>query len=303
MKDSPLTLDDLEFKRTQVDVEEIKRYKSDDQFMSLGVELLKEIGVITRVISSTYRLDAQNNPRKWTRNEAIVGGLMVRLTKLQRGVLASICQRHMEIAYILFRCLAETVINLKYLLVKNSTELCDAYVEYSLRQEKRLLSLIDENIRQRGYEIPIEAGMKRSITRAFETSGVDVESIEETRRDPWGENVYRRAKALGLEDGYLALFGLPSHSVHGNWQDLISYHLEYRDGEFEPCTDWGYPRPEPLLTSSLLSGDVCKSYLDNLMPDCDDKAFMLNKIDDFMLRTRVAYELYEQYSEGNRSKE
>lgn len=300
MEESSLTLDDFEFKRTEVDVEEIKRYKSNDQFMSLGVELLKETGVITVAIGSAYRLDAQNNPRKWTRNEAILGGLMVRLAKLQLGLLASICERHSEIAYILFRCLAETVINLKYLLVKNSAKLFDAYVEYSLRQEKRLLSLIDENIRQRGYEIPIEAGMKRSIARAFETSGVDVESIKQTRRDPWGENVYGRAKAVGLEDGYLALFGLPSHSVHGNWQDLITYHLEYQDGEFEPRTDWGYPPPEPLFVSCWLSANVCKSYLDNLMPDCADKEFLLERTDDIMLRSLVAIELYEQYCQRNR---
>lgn len=148
MEDSLLTLDDFTFPKTEVDVEKIRKFDSEDQFMSLAVELLKEVGQITTILSCAYRFDEYHNPRKWTRNEAILGGLMVRINKLQRGILDQVCQKRLEIANILFRCLTESIVNLKYLLMENSEELFDAYVEYSLRLEKQLLGEVRQN---KGY--------------------------------------------------------------------------------------------------------------------------------------------------------
>jgi len=82
MKIDSLSLSDFKFPKTLINIEEIKKYDSKGQFMSLAVELFKEVGQITSILSCTYRLDDYNNPRKWTRNEAILGGLMVRLNKL-----------------------------------------------------------------------------------------------------------------------------------------------------------------------------------------------------------------------------
>ncbi len=120
-------------------------------------------------MANAYRLDDQNNPRLWTRNDAIKGGLMVRLTKLQRGILDAYQADHFELADILVRPLTETIINLQYLIELNTNELFDAYVVYSLREEKKLLKTIESNTAQRGYEIPIETSMKVSIEDAFES--------------------------------------------------------------------------------------------------------------------------------------
>jgi len=64
MKEMPLTLDDFKLPRTKVDVEEIKKFNSEEQFMSLAVELLKEVGQITVILSCSYRLDEKNNHRR-----------------------------------------------------------------------------------------------------------------------------------------------------------------------------------------------------------------------------------------------
>lgn len=116
LSEQSLGLKDFDIKKVEVKVDDVQAYKSEDQFTGLAVELLKEVGIILSVVACAYRLDDQSRPRKWIRNEAILGGLAVRITKLLQGLLDQTCQNRREIAEILFRCLAESAINLKYLI-------------------------------------------------------------------------------------------------------------------------------------------------------------------------------------------
>lgn len=263
--------------------------------MSLAVELFKEVGRITSVLSCAYRLDQQNRPRKWERNEAILGGLMIRINKLQLALLDQMCQSRLEIAMILFRCLAESLINLKYLLKRGNDDLFDEYIEYSLRAEKGLLNKVSQNITDRGYDLPIESRIKYSINQAFETSSFSPEQVDETKLETWGEKIYKRAKSVEMEEAYFALFSLPSHAVHGNWQDLITHHLDYENGGFSPNTQWTHPRPQPLFAAALLSAEINKLYLDEIIPECPDKNQIITLLDDIILRIRVGGELHEQF--------
>jgi len=295
MKKLSLKIEDFKFPKTDVNIEEIKKYEDEDQFMSLAVELFKEVAKITTILSCTYRLDNDNKPGKWTRDEAILGGLMIRLTKLQSALLDQVCQKRLEIANILFRCLGENLINLRYLLSENRAELFEDYIEYSLREEKRFLNKINNNIRKRGYEVPIETRMKNSIERAFNISSFSPDKVDEAKWKPWGEKIFERAKNVNMEEIYFVMFSLPSHAVHGNWQDLITYHLEYENGEFSPKTEWGYPRPQPLFAAAFLSAEINKIYLDEIIPDCPDKKQMNSILDDIIKRIHKADELHEQF--------
>lgn len=290
-----LQLDDFNFTKTEVSVERIKKYNSNDSFMSLAVDLFKEIITITVVVSCVYRLDENNKPRKWTRNEAILGGLMVRLSKLQSSFLDQICQKRMEIAMILLRCLGEGLININYLLERNNDELSNKFIEYSLREEKRLLNRINNNIAERGYELPIEQRMKKSIKRAFKTSNFVPAKVNENNFDSWEKTIHKRAKIVGMEDIYSALFSLPSHDIHGNWQNLINNHLEYENNEFNPNTNRKMPKPQPLFGICVLSAKTVKLYIKKIVPDCSDKEKVLKMLEDVTLRVRVADELHEHY--------
>jgi len=295
MKETSLTLNDFKIPRTKVNIKEIKKFDSEEKFMSLAVELFKEVGHITSILSCAYRLDKNNNPRKWDRNEAILGGLMIRTNKLQIGFLDQICQKHLEIANIIFRCLGEDIINLIYLLKSGTDELFNEFIEYSLRGEKRLINIINRNITERGYEIPIETRMKHSIERALRISSFTFDQVDENKWKPWGEKIYERAKKVGMEEIYFALFSLPSHAIHGNWQDLITHHLDYENGEFSPKTEWSYPRPQPILSVALLTAEVNKLYLDEIIPDCPDKDRIIKMLNDIFHRIRIVDELHEQF--------
>jgi hypothetical protein len=301
IKINMLTLKDFEFPKTKIEIKEIERFSSEEQFMPLCVELFKEVSKITSILACIYRLDGNGNPRKWTRDEAVLGGLMVRISKLSLGILDQTCQRHMEIIHILLRCFGESLINIKYLLKnKNNVKLFNEYIEYSLREEKRLLNKINQNISRRRSELPIEVRMKSSISKSFETSGFSPKQVNENKWEAWGEKIYQRAKSLGIEEEYFAMFSLPSHFVHGNWQDLITYHLDYENGEFSPRTDWKCPRPQFLLATSLLSSETNKLYLNEIITECSEKEEISKLLDDIIIRVRVADELHEKFLQSRK---
>lgn len=294
-----LEIKDFNLEKTEVDLQGLKNFESQEQYVSIGLELLKEITRITALLAFTHPLDNLNKPRKWTRNEAILSGLMVRLTKLQLGIIDATEKQRMEIGHILFRCLAETVINLKYLLIKSkeSESIFDEYMQYSLQEEQRLLDVIDGNVQARGKEIPIEKQMRKSILQSFEDSGLVPSNAKRIKQKGWGGILFDRAGAIGMKDAYLGIFGLPSHVVHGNWQDLLMYHID-RDGqEFSPRGGWAAPQPEIVLMAALLSCNECEEYLDILLPQSDDRDVVSRMVKDLLVRVHVVIEMAQQFSE------
>jgi hypothetical protein len=98
-----------------------------------------------------------------------------------------------------------------------------------------------------------------------------------------------------MGDVYSALFGLTNHSVYGNWQDLLTHHLDDEDGEFFPQTEWTRPRPQYLFAAALLSGETNSIFLHNIIPECPDKSQIQKLIENIIMRVRVADELHEQF--------
>jgi hypothetical protein len=191
----------------------------------------------------------------------------------------------------------ETLINLKFLLSQEGDAIFDEFIEYSLREEKKLHQKIERNIKARGgEELPIEKRMKASIERAFKKSGFTHEQVNEESRTAWGGSIFKRAKAVGMEDAYSSIMGLPSHSIHGNWQDLITNHLEYEeDGTFTPNTDWSDSRPQAPFAIALVSVDIGQEYLEKMIPEYHEKKQVKERLDDLKRRIAVADELHEQF--------
>lgn len=297
MDENPLTFEDFSFKKNKVDSDRLLASKSEDDFMSLSIELLKEITQITAIIACMYSHDEQLNPKFLSRNEAVISGLFIRLMKLQIGILDNVCQKRSEIVAILYRCLSETIVNIIYLLKSNSDSLYDEYVDYSLREEKRLLKLINNNIDARGFELNIEKRMRDSILGAFEKSDLDVEKVDEKNSKPWGKSIYNRAEAIGLAEAYRGLFGGPSHAIHGNWQDLLRFHLIKKGSEFLPSPDWTIPRPQIVFSVAVFSAIACRIYSDSSLPECEDKERIMDLIKDCCERISLADDLHERFLE------
>lgn len=293
--EKPLTLKDFEFSPVIYNTEELLNADNERVFIHLSIELFKELAQFVAILGCLYKLDENDNPRLWTRDEAILGGLMIRCIKLMHGLLDNVCRNRMELANIFTRCLGETIVNLKYLLTYKSSNLFDEFVAYSLRTEKKLLEEIEENIKTRGYELSIETRMKKSVNKSFEKSGITPEDVNSSERSVWGGSIYQRFKKLGLEKGYLGIFGIQSHFVHGNWQELLRYHLNFENGYFSPNTDWDRTSPQPIFALGIILGETSLQYLDVFTSDGIEKEYLKGMIEDLVSRIIEVDSLHEQY--------
>lgn len=297
--DEFMTLKDFNISRADCNVNELKKTNNVGDFIYAGVELLKELAQYVSIISCIMRVTDKGEPRGLTRNEAILVGLLIRCTKLLSGYLNATCDNRMEISNVLLRSIVETMVNLKYLLTFSSNQLFDDFVLYSLKTESKEYKRIEDNIKRRGTELPIERRMKKSILNSIEESGVTFDQIDDPRKRSWPTQVKERFEKLELAHMYLPLFGIQSHFTHGNWQELLLYHLDYHDGQFFPQPEWNSPAPQQILGVGVIVGKTTEQFLDTFVPnsadknmlniclvDCVNRIIQLDRVHEIFLQTK-----------------
>lgn len=281
-----------DIKRTEIDESQVREFKSEADFVGLSVSLLIEAGSYVCVAGNLYPAKTHS----WNRDQAILGGHLVRLYKLIDGLLDQTCKHRRETSFVLGRLAFECIVNLRYLIAHASDELFRSYRSYSLQHERQLLARIRANIEARdGQELPIERRMTNSVERGFRVSGIDVEDVPKAKERNWGGlNIFERAKAVGLEDAYLAVFGGGSHTVHGNWQDLVEYHLEDVDeGSFRADFKWHAPRPQLLDAITLHSTEAAVDFAQFLAPEDSDP--FVDLLRDLQERALLLSGLHEEF--------
>lgn len=275
--------------RVELDPGKIRAFKSENKFTRLGVELLVEVGSYVCIAASIL----PPPPHRWNRHEAVTIGHLVRLYKLISAMLDQTCQHRRETTFIFGRLAFECIVNIMYLIENDDDEVTKSYIEYSMRHEKKLRDTIINNIQARGGEaLNIEGRMLRSIESSAKRSGVDLDKI--TNQKNWaGKNLFEKAKSVGLENAYLGAFAGPSHSVHGNWQDLLEYHLEADDDGYVADLKWHKPRPQLLSTLAHLTAETLIAFFVSKLGEAG--AELEEKLSELQKRIALYVQLHENY--------
>ena len=94
---------------------DMKKYNFDNEndYIKACVELMNSLLETLHSIIA-YTIKSKRYNKGLERNDAIIAGLMVRVTKLFEACLDTIIKKKMELTHIFFRCLMETSINLNY---------------------------------------------------------------------------------------------------------------------------------------------------------------------------------------------
>lgn len=240
---------------------EILGLNNEDSFMHAYVELLKQtISMLFLIIGDKYSDDKKGLPIKITKDEAIIGGNITRLIKLNTSFLENVCNGKLEICYILSRCIAETAINIQYMLSEGEENVLRNYIKYSLITEKELWNIIKENIKDRdGEKQDIEKRMEHSILNSFDESDFKLEDVN--RSSKW-KSIAKRAAYVAGEKFYGIYYGVSSHSVHGNWQDILLNNLEKEDDGFKLNLEWNLPRPQIMDLAISLNLKVVYDFIE-----------------------------------------
>ena len=246
----------------EVTDEIIQACREKGQFGSLLFDLYREAGGLLTVTSAAY-VGYPADAVKLERNQAICAGLLVRISKLMLSVIKlSSGIEHGETVQALNRCIIESMVNVRYLLLKDSKAVYDKFVKNSLRPERELYGIIHENIKSRdGEQLAIESGMLKSILEKCEWSGVTIDEIN-PKAGSWGGSFENRVRALGFdESAYSIMQGIPSHAIHGTWMDLLNNHLLRKEDGFEPNFDHTQTDGELLMPVALFAAEAAKQYL------------------------------------------
>lgn len=254
---------------------EIEKFDSEDKFMDAYVELLKQtIELIYRVVGLKY-CDLDGLPKKIDKDQAVVGGNLTRLIKLNTSFLQNICEGKLEICYIINRCIAETAINTKFLLIDGEERVKRNYIKYSLITEKELWETIITNIKGRnGNVLPIEERMQESIQNSFDKSDFDLDEVN--RSSKW-KSIKDRANLVAGEKFYSVFYGISSHSIHGNWQDILLNNLKKLEDGFELNLQWNRPRPQIIDGPIILNLDIVKTFCERELQNDTTASLILEK--------------------------
>jgi len=239
---------------------EISKFDNNDAFMEAYVELLKQtIELLYQIVDLRY-YDEDGTPQILDKDEAVIGGNMVRLIKLNVSFLQNVCERKSEICSIISRCIAETYVNIKYILIEGEERVKRNYIKNSLITERELWETILSNIRENNGEVlPIEHRMQKSIQESFDASDFDVEEVK--RSSKW-KSIKSRSDKVAGEMFYSVYYGISSHSVHGNWQDILSHNLKKEKDGFTLNLDWKNSKPQSIDGPIALNLDSLKIFND-----------------------------------------
>ena len=275
--------------RVEVAPDTIREFVDEHAFTSLAVELLIEAGSYVCIAASFL----PPPPHRWNRHEAVLVGHLARLYKLISAMLDQTCQHRGETTFIFGRLAYECIVNTLFLIKNDRPEVTVSYIEYSMRHEKRLRERILRNIALRGGEVlHIEERMLRSIESSAKRSGVNLDSINPSTN--WGgKNLFEKAKDVGLEEAYLGAFAGPSHAVHGNWQDLLEYHLDSDEEGYTADLQWHLPRPQLLTTLAHLTVETLTVFFSDVLGEAGNQ--LAEKISDLRERICQFVHLHEDF--------
>ena len=228
--------------------------------MSYGTtafEAYKEVAGTACTVAALHRVDDDG----WELNQAVCGALLVRVSKY----MLSICklghgEEHGETMFALTRCVTESAINLQFLLSKNDPRYFERFIEDGLRAERELYKQIIANVSDRGGEyLGIEQNMMQSIENVFRNSQLSLD--DEPKHSVSFGNYESRLRHLGLQDLYIPLQRIGSHSIHGTWGDLVLYHLDHDGQMFHPNFGHTQTRGKLFTVPALIVAKSISAYL------------------------------------------
>ena len=280
-------IDDIIEKYKTIDLtEQLSSKESLKEFSTMFYEDVAEIyDVVTRV------KNFERNPTGFSLNDAAILGLLVRIWKLLKEVVAYYKSDNGQIVSHFDRQIVESAITASYLLVKEDDELIEDYRKCSY---KNRLEAIEEAETKEFYSTPAGVRLLDSIREKMQTEGFDQNSFDKQKRRRWrleGKSFRQIFEQLEPDEFYKLIYGIPSESLHGSWNDSLDFDLtKNEDGTYSTYSSY-QPVDVRIITPILrLTNDPYLLWLDRI--DCKDKDIekIFKGIENINKRLFIAFE-------------
>lgn len=284
-----------------IDSKALAACNTADDFTSLSFELYKEVGLMTTASASCY-VSLPGEPHVMPRNQAICAGLLIRVAKfISAIVVLTATQESREVTMALMRCIMDTSVTIRFLILKNDAAIYDEFVRRGLSPEAELFDLVKRNIATRGGESqPIERRLLKTITDLTVASELMIDDIPRHHRD-WGGGLRKRLVALGIEDSYAGSQRIPSHAIHGTWVDLVIHHLEKIEAGWRLRPDFSKIDTRLLFPQSMMALQAAADYLRGFFgAHLEELKEVFQRFDDLSRRASEVERAYELWIESSR---
>lgn len=278
----------------QITDEVLSKCRQSGHFSEIAFELFKETASVAVVAANSF-IGFSEDDNSLSRDQAICAGQLVRIGKFMLAIVQLTAETDRgEVVMVLNRCVAESAINLRFLIRKNAQRFYDEFVKSSLSPERELYDLVLKNIEERGDKLPIEIRILGSIENTFRISGIAISEIGSKYKE-WGGGLRNRLKALDMEEAYASIQRIPSHAVHGTWVDLILNHLEHKENGFAPNTSWRPVDPRYYLPTCLIVMEAITDYMNFFFGQLPELIPLYERIESLHERIRNLDKVHEEW--------
>lgn len=247
-----------------IDFDELRQVDERHRFDELGWEVLGRAGRIAeQVVAGVARATP---PTGLTLDEAVVGGLLVRTSKLVRGVFDASQMDESDAHLVLSRCALESAFTLRWLVRHGSARSfarfrADSFAHWRVQLDRMKAAAHEEDSVMRANREQVEA----HIAAELELAGVRWEDVP-AKPNSWGPDMRQRCKALGQEWVYESFFASHHNYVHPSWHELSALHLETENGGLRLSPGFSEIAP---IAAYVLSGVICEAVRDaaEFLPD------------------------------------
>jgi hypothetical protein len=240
---------------------------SREPFDQLMAELLARAGMVSEQVAAGVQ--RATITKGLDRDQAVLGGLLVRMGKLTRGVLDSTQAEESEAHLVLSRSATETAITLMWLIRHGSDDSLRRFRADSFAYWRKQLQ------RMRSPEVQEDKTMRSMRERteqhvAFELSaaGVGWDDVPE-QSNSWGPDMRQRCGQLGLSWVYPAYFASHSSYVHPSWHELRTFHLACDGDLVQLESTFGGMVPVAGYVLARLVAEACQAAAEVLPCDVD----------------------------------
>lgn len=289
---APVEDGDVLPKQYKPDWEALKSATSESQFSETAFYLLREgTQLLAAIAGMKPRIPITD------RNEATLLGLVVKATKLTKGILRDASDGEVGQQLSMSRELIEVAANLRWLMRDDgSQERYAMFIEAGLGAEKHMLAAIARNIDERGGEVlHIEKRMIASMTDTLKAAGIQdagsIRSGKELAKQGFPK-IEKRIEELGRA-AYFA-YRASSAGIHTTWSDLFKHHLDYDGAEFGPDLSPPRRRPQVLTTVVTLICTVMPEYVNRMLEGYAAQR-VLPLLEDLSNRTAKLTKAHEDY--------
>jgi hypothetical protein len=254
----------------------IEKYKTVDLGKELSIkEGLKKFSTmfyedVAEIYDAVTRIkNVERNPTGFSLNDAAILGLLVRIWKLLKEVVAYYKSDNGQIVSHFDRQIVESAIIASYLLIKDD----DAIEDYRKCSYKNRVEALEESETKQFYSTPAGIRLIKSIREKMDAEGFNIDSFEEQKRHGWkleGKTFRQIFEHLEPDEFYKLMYGIPSESLHGSWNESLDFDLVKNDDGTYSTYPFYQPVDVRFVTPILrLTNDPYLLWLERI--ECKDK--------------------------------